>query len=81
MPLYDYQCQSCQHVFEELMSMNAPSPSCPLCSQETQRLIASPYIVRDVTLFARRRVPQDFKEGVLGRLKSQYPSAKQHFRD
>lgn len=83
MPLYDYQCLSCETVFEELRSIEEEeSPSCPSCSStNTQRKICSPYIVRDGTLFNRRRIPTQFKEGVLDRIKSKYPTAKKYFRD
>lgn len=40
MPLYDYQCDDCGHVWEARHSLNAPAPHCPACqSEHTQRLI------------------------------------------
>ena len=35
MPYYDYQCDECEHVFEEFHSMNAsPELECPSCKSE-----------------------------------------------
>lgn len=32
MPIYEYQCESCCHCFEELLlSVNDPAPNCPKC--------------------------------------------------
>ncbi|GIL08788.1 MAG: hypothetical protein BroJett033_2990 [Chloroflexota bacterium] len=40
MPLYDYQCQQCAHLFEARHSFDAPTPPCPACgSAEVTRLI------------------------------------------
>ncbi len=42
MPIYEYQCESCQHDFEELVrsSRNA-SPPCPVCgAKKTKRLVS-----------------------------------------
>ncbi len=36
MPLYEYKCSECEHVFEELVSASAidSSPVCPSCGSE-----------------------------------------------
>lgn len=78
MILRDFQCEGCQYIFEELTSEQ--ELSCPKCTGKCIPIICSPYVVRDGTLFARRRIPLDFKEGVLDRIKSKYPSAKDNFR-
>jgi putative FmdB family regulatory protein len=32
MPIYEYRCESCGHVFEKIQSFSAPPPeSCPNC--------------------------------------------------
>ncbi len=43
MPIYEYQCQSCGHLFEELQSMSeAPLVKCPSCGKdELKKLIGS----------------------------------------
>ncbi|MBN8706727.1 MAG: zinc ribbon domain-containing protein [Bacteroidetes bacterium] len=41
MPLYDYRCKSCGHIFEVLQKMNEPSVlSCLECGHESERLIS-----------------------------------------
>ncbi len=42
MPVYEYQCGSCEARFEEYLSTSTkPSPPCPKCgSQEVQRLMS-----------------------------------------
>ncbi len=40
MPLYSYQCKSCQHEFETLVS-GSDQAACPECNgQDLQRLVA-----------------------------------------
>jgi putative FmdB family regulatory protein len=35
MPIYEYQCQSCQHELEKLQKMSAdPLRECPACGKE-----------------------------------------------
>ncbi len=40
MPIYEYQCEKCQHVFEELTRGDA-TPTCPHCgATETRKLMS-----------------------------------------
>ena len=43
MPIYDYQCEQCAHVFEKRHSMmdDCPVP-CPVCEGTTYRIISAP---------------------------------------
>ncbi|MBI4798548.1 MAG: zinc ribbon domain-containing protein [Desulfarculus sp.] len=42
MPLYDYQCNNCEHVFEVWQGMDDPDPECPLCTcPQVTRLISA----------------------------------------
>ncbi len=43
MPTYDYKCNSCDYLFEELQSMkDEPLKICPKCNKESlQRLIGA----------------------------------------
>lgn len=43
MPIYEYQCSSCGHHFDELQKISEPSLTrCPACGQNTlNRLIGS----------------------------------------
>jgi len=47
MPLFDYECKHCGHIFEELTSASTPDEeiSCPDCGkQEAIRLLSAPSI-------------------------------------
>lgn len=40
--LFDYECTTCKHVFEELVNSDEPNPSCPECGAlETNKLISA----------------------------------------
>tara|TARA_R110000824_G_scaffold244248_5_gene432996 strand:+ start:111 stop:296 length:186 start_codon:yes stop_codon:yes gene_type:complete len=41
MPLYDFKCTSCEHVFEIRQKYKDPSPLCEECDEPTERLISS----------------------------------------
>lgn len=42
MPLYDYQCKTCEQIFEARHGMTESAPPCPHCaSNEVQRVITS----------------------------------------
>lgn len=45
MPLYEYRCKSCGHIFEKIQSFSAPEEKeCPVCHGEIERLISAPAI-------------------------------------
>ena len=45
-PRYDYECNSCRHVFELKQSFDAePVASCPSCESDARRLIYSVPVV------------------------------------
>jgi putative FmdB family regulatory protein len=42
MPTYDYECQSCEHVFEVFQNITAsPLEECPKCKGKVKRLIGA----------------------------------------
>jgi len=42
MPLYEYECEKCEHTFEKLVS-NSDAIECPQCaSQQLRRLLSVP---------------------------------------
>jgi putative FmdB family regulatory protein len=45
MPLYEYQCESCQHRFEVIQKFSDPAVgTCPKCGGVVRRLLSSPAI-------------------------------------
>jgi len=46
MPIYDYRCDHCGHVFSAVQSFNAEAlDKCPNCGKKPRRLISTPAIV------------------------------------
>ena len=45
MPLYEYQCEACQHRFERIQKFSDPPiETCPTCGGAVRKLISSPAI-------------------------------------
>ena len=45
MPLYEYQCESCEHRFEKIQKFSDPPPdACPKCGGPVRKLFSSPAI-------------------------------------
>ena len=45
MPLYEYQCDACQHRFERIQKFSDPHPeACPQCGGAVHKLLSSPAI-------------------------------------
>jgi putative FmdB family regulatory protein len=45
LPLYEYRCKKCGHIFEKIQSFSAPEEKeCPVCKGEVERLISAPAI-------------------------------------
>ncbi len=44
MPLYEYRCTHCGHMFEKLQSYTAAAEPCPRCAGEVERLLSAPAI-------------------------------------
>jgi len=40
MPIYEYRCLNCDHLFEDLHKINADMPKCPVCFGSVQRVIS-----------------------------------------
>jgi putative FmdB family regulatory protein len=44
-PLYEYQCKQCQHLFERIQKFSDPPMKiCPKCGGEVEQLISAPAI-------------------------------------
>ncbi len=41
MPIYEYECPSCNHRFEKLVKLSAPEPACPECNGTHVRKLVS----------------------------------------
>lgn len=45
MPLYEYQCKKCRHVFEKIqLFSDPPLKKCPKCGGPVERLISAPAV-------------------------------------
>jgi putative FmdB family regulatory protein len=45
MPLYEYQCEACQHRFEKIQKFSDPLLEiCPSCGGRVKKLLSSPAI-------------------------------------
>lgn len=44
MPLYDYKCNSCEKVFEKLVSMSSTDTIYCECGKEARKLVSTPWI-------------------------------------
>jgi len=40
MPLYDFKCTECEHVFEIIQKYIEPNPKCEECGEPTIRIIS-----------------------------------------
>lgn len=42
MPIYEYRCGACGHVFEKLMGLGAAAPPCASCGhEEVEKLVSA----------------------------------------
>jgi putative FmdB family regulatory protein len=39
MPLYDFKCTVCEHIFEQRQKYKDPNPACEECNSATEKLI------------------------------------------
>lgn len=46
MPLFDFRCQTCGHVFEELVSSSSAPPRCPKCQSDNVARLLSRFAIR-----------------------------------
>ncbi len=45
MPLYEYRCTKCGHVFEKIQKFSDPHVSeCPKCGAEVEQIISAPAV-------------------------------------
>lgn len=41
MPVYEYRCTQCQHLFERYLAVGEAAPECPQCGQPSRKVFAS----------------------------------------
>ena len=58
MPLYDYECQKCGHIFEEFAGIDDTKRACVVCSSDAKRIITATgaYTANDDVAWARDAV-------------------------
>ena len=54
MPMYDFQCTKCQHVFEEITKSDDPPPACPECASPSERQISTPFLSQGLKQMSRK---------------------------
>ena len=67
MPIYEYECPDCGTIFEVILDVKGPAPSCPDCGKSRcRRLMAAPAIhvkTDQATPRIERRVKDYLKDG------------------
>ncbi len=61
MPIYDYQCSECAHIFDRFEAMNStPTAHCPECASLAHRVMSKPGPpdVKDGTPIHHTRAPR-----------------------
>ncbi len=41
MPVYEYRCEACEHVFEKLLLQGTEPSACPRCGGEVRKLFST----------------------------------------
>jgi len=77
MPFYDFKCSSTEEIYEKRVSYDYleeyTKGKCPVCGDNDIERIAHTLRIADPVRIGVRKVPQDFKEGVLDRIKHSVP--------
>ncbi len=69
MPLYEYQCEACEHRFERIQKFSDPLvDACPQCAGKVRKLLSSPAFQFKgsgwyITDYARQDKDKDKKDG------------------
>jgi putative FmdB family regulatory protein len=69
MPLYEYYCEPCNGIFEELQPMRDMSPNmpCPECYKDAERIMPTSFAAFTFRDGMPRRIPDDGKFYHLGK--------------
>jgi putative FmdB family regulatory protein len=65
MPIYEYECIACDHLFERIMKVGETEPACPACGVKEVKKRATPFRTNAWSSFLdgmeKRVSPQKFK--------------------
>jgi putative FmdB family regulatory protein len=65
MPIYEYECTACGHLFERLMKVGEEKAACPACGATATKKRVSPFRTNAWSSFLdgmeKRVSPQKFK--------------------
>lgn len=77
MPIYDYKCPACDHVFEKTVKMaNYLEPQdCPECNTKSERTVVGAPGLGDPMRLGLQRPPEAFKD-VLRRIHERTPGSQ-----
>jgi putative FmdB family regulatory protein len=83
MPIYEYECKRCEHLFEELLqAMEEPPNKCPSCgSKRLKRLVSrSSFVLKGegwyVTDYARKDKKEKEKQKLAQNERAEKPKSK-----
>lgn len=68
MPLYEFQCEKCNHTFDEVLKMDdrdTPTKNpCPICKEEkcVISVLSAPAVVSPFSIDGLKKPKSDFKE-------------------
>jgi putative FmdB family regulatory protein len=83
MPIYEYQCKGCGHVFEYLVLASSAAAKCPACdSLQLDRLVSACAISSETSREANLQAAhRKVAAGRQARLRDQHHSLHEHFND
>ncbi|HUE96946.1 MAG TPA: zinc ribbon domain-containing protein [Longimicrobiaceae bacterium] len=65
MPIFEYRCTSCSHVFEKLILRNSAPPECPECEgKDLEKLLSLSAVSSEHTRSSARRGVQQRNQAV-----------------
>ena len=79
MPVYEYQCKSCNHRYSAILSIKESDhvPACPSCgSEQVRKLVSSPAVVRSA-----QQKAEDRSKGLTEVDPTKPQEVAKHFRD
>lgn len=77
MPIYDYKCPACEHVFEKSVKMSnyLEQQDCPECNAKAERTVVGAPGLGDPMRMGLQRPPGQFLE-ILNRIHERTPGSQ-----